>query len=209
MNVLGQHLEERENAGAGAAQRLDRKKAADVWMFTGSAPEDRLLAFDCWARAELAARIDWTWAGAHKDKRIEQCRVVLEKMVLALWKRGWMLSGPQLAKRIEELLDAVGKYQRQGKVADFWPYFKAAVHRYVGLNAEEIQAEATKASAIFAPWVKAFGGGRGAGEVFTSMPELVAQRADEITKVKEPKLREKLARARARSKVTDEQGTLL
>ena len=43
-----------------------------------------------------------------------------------------MLDGKRLAARLEGVLDNIGAYQRAGKVADFWPYFRAGVDRYVG-----------------------------------------------------------------------------
>lgn len=113
-----------------------------------------------------------------------------------------MLDGRKLAVRIEALLDVVGNYQRKGKVNDFWAYFGAAVDRYVGANAEEIQAEAMRAGVHVSQLLTAFGvhrrpGGEIQPEKVAPLPELIAQRADEVTKAKEATLREKLARKRA------------
>ncbi len=210
MDVLGQHLEAREGGNDHNVRRLaelDRKKAGEVWMLTKRRPEDRLLEFDRWVRGELSRRLEWGWAGDQREKRIEQCRLHLETMVLELWRRGWMLDGARLARRIEELLDTVGKYQRAGKVADFWAYFGAAVKRYVGANAEEIQAEAMRAGGhvnqlVASILVK----GRRAEP---TLPELLAQRTDEAHKAKEITLREKLARARAQQAQDAKQGQLL
>lgn len=194
MSPLQGFLDEREDEGP---TREDRERAAEAWQISGGkAPEVRLLAFDKWVRLELAARIDWSWAGAQKERRIEQCRLRLEQMVLNLWRRGWMLDGRKLAARIEALLDTVAAYQRKGEVRDFWAYFGASVDRYVGANAEEIQIEAMGAGAKAANWLKALGVER--QPEAPKLPELVAQRAAEIVKVKAETLREKQSRERAR-----------
>lgn len=182
MNVLQRVLDERE-------QRVEG---------TELPPEERLQRFDAWVTGQLAARLDWGWAGAHKQRRIEQCRVYLERMVIALWRRGWMLDGKRLAARIEAMLDAVGGYQRAGKVDDFWPYFRAAVDRYVGQNAEEIQRDALAAGAHVSQALAAILAhqpSRG-----PSLPELVAQRAGEVAAAKAETLRERQARLRARKR---------
>lgn len=186
MSMAG-HLDEREATAEAARQLAARDGYARTWMKQDQAPEARLVAFDRWLLVELDARLDWKWAGSLKEKRLHQCRIQIDGMVIALWRRGWMLDGRRLADRITEMLDAIGKAQRGGQVREFWPYFKASVSRYVGLNSEEIQAEAMSA-------------GMAIGDVFRqltkrvpagpSLPELVAQRADET-------LRAKLTRHRA------------
>jgi len=192
VNVLGEILNERDDQRA--QRRADAARMAEVWQLRGERPEVRLLAFDRWVRAELEARLDWAWAGAQRERRIEQCRIALERVVLDLWKRGWMLDGKALARRITGMLDAVGTYQRAGKVQDFWAYFTASVNRYVGANAEEIQTEARSLGAqmgsLLAMMKKAPEG--------PSLPELAAQRAAEIAGAKQETLREKIAKERAR-----------
>jgi len=142
MNILQQALDDRTDPVALKQRREDAAKSADVWQLRKERPEVRLLAFDRWVRLELETRLDWAWAGAQRERRIEQCRIQLERIVLDLWRRGWMLDGKALAARIVGVLDTIGAYQRAGKVADFWPYFVASVNRYVGANAEEIQDQA-------------------------------------------------------------------
>lgn len=196
MDVIAEALDARSRPTVEEQQR-----AADAWLFSDRTRDERLLSFDRWVRRELETRLDWAWAGDRKERRIEQCRIQLESMVRELWRRGWMLDGRKLAARITELLDTVGKYQRAGKVDDFWSYFSAAVKRYVGANAEEIQAEAMRAGNHLGSTLA--GLLQRSGPVVATIPELVAQRADEITKAKT--LREKLAHARARSKESDRQ----
>lgn len=186
MSLQG-YIEEREDRAAQDAKQAARDRDALLWLNQGAAPEQRLLAFDRWLLRELDKRLDWTWAGAHKEKRLHQCRVQIDGMVIALWRRGWMLDGARLAERITGMLDAIGKAQRGGQVRDFWPYFRASVSRYVGLNAEEIQAEAQSVGAaisnVFQRLLKQVPAG-------PSLPELVAQRAEES-------LRDRLSRAKA------------
>lgn len=196
MNAFGQFLDERQASADAAAKQTARDGGVAVWLNRGAAPEVRLLKFDAWVRGQLATRLDWTWAGVGKEKRIEQCRVYLERLVLEMWRRGWMLDGKRLAAHLESVLDAVGAYQRAGKVKEFWPYFRACIDRYVGGNAEEIQVEARSVGAQMGQLISALGIGRtGDG---SSLPELVAQRAVEVSKAKAETLRAKLARQRER-----------
>jgi len=159
-----------------------------AWFDRGNPPEVRLLRFDAWARGELAKRLDWAWAGEAKERRIEQCRIQLHTVCKHLFRRGWNLDGERLAARIEALLDSVAKYQRGGKVLDFWSYYKAAVDRYVGANAEELREEAMQCGAHVSQLFASIKAKVPAGP---SMPELVAQREDET-------LRARVSRQRAR-----------
>lgn len=170
-------------------------------------PAERLIKFDSWVRGELARRIDWTWAGAQRDRRIEQCRLCLEKLVLDLWRRGWMLDGKKLARHIEALLDAVARQQKAGKVQDFWAYFQASVNRYVGANAEELREEAMRAGTHVSQLLNVLG--VRAAPTDPALPELIAQRAGEVAQAKEQTLREKIAKARKRTAADDGQASLL
>jgi len=175
------HLDEREDQAERDRSQAARDAYERAWFNQNRPPEVRLLNFDIWLMAELDDRLDWKWAGAAKVKRQQQCRIQIDTMILALWRRGWMLDGRRLADRITAMLDAIGKAQRAGQVYDFWPYFKASVSRYVGLNAEEIQAEAMSAGAavgaVFQQLTRKLPTG-------PSLPELVAQRADETLRAK-------------------------
>ena len=205
--TMDAYLDEREEA-AGQAGRRARRDGAERELLHGKMTDaERLLAFDRWCRKQLQARIDWTWAGAQKARRIEQARVYLERMILGLWRRGWMLDGARLAARITAMLDAVASYQRQGKVRAFWPYFCATVDRYVGLNSEELQAETLQAGAAVGQALAAIlkNGSRHA----QTLPELIAQRAAEIEAAKAETLREQQTRLRAARKADAQQRQLL
>ncbi len=162
MDVLGQFLDAREEeptfppADRPAGERLER--------------------FDRWLRFQLAKRIDWTWAGdpAKQEKRREQARIYVERMIFALWRRGWLLDGESLGKHIITPLDAVAKYQKEGKIKEFWPYFCATIDRYVGVNSEEIQIEAKTLGAVIASlWSKS-------AQNTPSLTELLTRRASEV-----------------------------
>ena len=89
-------------------------------------PAARLIKFDSWVRAELGKRLDWSWAGAQRERRIEQCRLCMEKLVLDLWRRGWMLDGKKLARHIEA--SNTGDAQSD---PDARPVFADALHHFI------------------------------------------------------------------------------
>jgi len=196
MNVLGQFLDARDDdrqADAAARERSGRdakgEEALRIWLNGGRSDAERLLAFDAWLRAELGSCLVWPSDEATARRQLEQCRVYLERVVLDLWRRGWFLDGRALATRIRDLLDTVGRYQRAGKVLNFWAYFQATVDRYVGLNAEELQDEARRAGAHVGQILAA--ALRQADRQAPRIGDLVQARHEET-------LREKLAAERAR-----------
>lgn len=180
------------------SQLLDDREQATDWQHTEQPPAARLLKFDAWSRKQLATRLDWTWAGSQREKRIEQARIYLEQMVLGLWRRGWFLDGRRLADRITGMLDTIAGYQKRGFVREFWPYYKAAVDRYVGLNSEELQAEAMRAGASVGQAMAAIL--KTTGRNAPTLPELLAQRAQEVAQAKEETLRAQQARLRAQNR---------
>ncbi len=181
MNILGSHLDAREHSRAGAQETNAQ----------------RLLKFDAWVKGELATRLDWAWAGAHQVKRIEQCRVQLEGLVLDLWRRGWMLDGKKLADVITAALDDVAKAQKAGRVQDFWAFFKAITSRHVGVNSEEIQMQARSAGALLSQALNVLDVKKPA-PTETPLPALIAQRREETVKAKS--LREQQSDERKRQK---------
>lgn len=196
MNVLQQYLTDR-------AATPPPSPAPELvqWLNHGVDPAVRLLKFDAWVTRELATRLDWSWAGAAKEKRVQQCRVYLERLVLDLWRRGWMLDGHRLAAHLQKVLDSIGAYQRAGRVQEFWPYFRACVDRYVGANAEELRAEAMQAGVHMNQILSALTARRPAAPF---LPELVAQRADEVSKARGPSLRSRLSQARRELSATEQ-----
>ena len=180
------YLDERDEAAGQAGRRAIRDGAERQIIYGKMTDAERLLAFDRWSRQQLLKRIDWTWAGAAKAKRIEQCRIMLETLVKGLWARGWLLDGAALAKVVTAALDDVAKAQREGRVRNFWMFYSSVVSRHVGTHAEELRDESkavgAHASQVFESLVRH-------APKQTPLPELVAQRAQET-------LKEKLARQR-------------
>ncbi len=194
MDVFGQFLEARTD------QQVRGEKSASWYDLNAPlSPPARLIAFDGWVRRTLEVSLDWPGNTTQKARLIEQCRILVESLVLDLWRRGWMLDGKRLAGHISKALGDVAKAQAKGGVRDLYAYLRRSLEAYVGLNAEEIQAEARRhatghAGLLAADVLAAYGiGGRP-----LSIPELVAQRRDEVDRAKEETLRSKLARARRR-----------
>lgn len=184
-SYLDDRDQRRENAEA------DAPKARVDWALASADPAERLIAFDRWVREQIDKRLVWSEDDANKERRIFQCRTELEHMLTQLFSRGWLLDGKRLANHVTAVLDAVGAAQRKGAVKDFWPYFQAAVRRYVGANSEEIQAEAKRVGNAMAGVLGALGVTRN-----DSIIELVATRRSEIGEAKKT-LREKVSAARA------------
>lgn len=200
MSIFNAVLQDRDDSLASVA--ANRQHAVDPNL----SEAERLLKYDAWVRAQLAKRIDWTWAGAQRERRIEQCRICLEKMVLELWRRGWMLDGKKLGARIVLVLDAVAAQQKKQTLQDFWAYFQTSVKRYVGANAEELQDEALRAGSHIGQVLHMFG--VKATPAGPTLPELIAARAGEVATAKAATLREKLSAARVREKADDAQARL-
>lgn len=210
MDVFDQFLEAR-------ASNHDRHTRPAEWFETNAplAPPARLIAFDAWVRRQLGSLLNWPADQAKKKRQIEQCRILVESMVLDLWRRGWMLDGAKLAGHITDALCAVAVAQAKGKVRDPYAYLRTSLNAYVGAKAEEISAEARRTGSGhvggFAASVLA---GYGLGRTGPSIPELVAQRKAEIADAKQAKtLRQQLTLARrekaACSDVADGQQTFL
>lgn len=190
MDVLSQFLDARE------AENEPRVN----WVPLTLSPEERLTRFDLWLYRKLAEKLDWTWAGDQvaQGRRINQARFHVEQLVLGLWRRGWLLDGSRLAAHIQKPLNVIAKYQSEGKIEEFWPYFKATISRYVGVNSEEIQRESLQIGSSISQLLGPLGIGKGAKP--RSLPELLAARAEEVARAQEVSLREKQARLRAKER---------
>lgn len=199
MNILGSFLDDERRPHAGR----DDDEALFLWLSSGQSAEKRLLSFDRWSRAQLTQRLDWAWAGAQKEKRIEQCRLFLEGIVIELWKRHWLLDGRRLAAHIERCLDRIGTYQRTGKVDNFWAYYQACVRRYVGVNSEEIAAEAMSIGAHHNQLFRALGLTQ--AKPAPTLPELIASRQAELKESRS--LRARIAAEKALEKRLKEKET--
>jgi hypothetical protein len=194
MNVFNEFLDGRE-----ASRRTRAEDAAEInWLAKGQAPEARLIKFDTWVRRELQARLQWPKDEQKKAKLIEQCRVELERLVLELWRRGWMLDGARLSKHILRAIDDIAAAQKAGRVKDLWPFFRSVVGRYVGLNSEEIQTESKSAGSLISQALSVMTSQ--AANSGPTLPELVAQRRGEIAA--EKPLRARIAAERKKKACT-------
>lgn len=193
MNILQAHLDDRED------RRRDDAEADRRWLTErgGIDPAERLQRWDAWLAQTLQKTLQWPANPAARARLVGQCSAEITTMVRHLAGRGWLLDGEALAGHVRAVLAPIAAAQKAGKIGDFYPYFRAAVSRYVGANAEEIQAEARRSGADE--------GARTVGEILSalrirgaSMTELLAQRSREIAEAKAETLRERQARARAK-----------
>lgn len=193
MNVLQQFLDGRDD------ERRDQDAADERWLQVrgGVDAAERLQSWDRWLRGKLLSTLVWPTDEVACDRLVRQCAVEITTLARQLRGRGWLLDGKALAMHVDAVLVPIGKAQRAGKVGDFWPYFRAAVGRYVGANAEEIQQHARRTNADEgAQTVGAvLAGLRLAGD---SMTELLCRRAGEVRQAKEESLRVRQARLRAK-----------
>lgn len=143
MNVLGLQLEGREG------RQSEQDRADDLWLRerAGIDPEERRASWRRWLRKTLETSLQWPKEAAARERLIGQCAAEITVLARQLRGRGWLLDGAALAEHVKALLAPIAKAQRAGKVRDFWPYFGEAVSRYVGANAEEIQAHARRTGA--------------------------------------------------------------
>lgn len=210
MNLLGRMLDERED-------RQRSESAADErWLQerAGIDPGERLLAWDRWLVATLDRMLVWSAEPIRRHKLLRQCAAEITVVAKQLRGRGWLLDGKELAAQVRAMLEPIATAQRAGKVGDFWPYFRAAVARYVDANAEKIQALARRTGSdegaqAFGAVLAGLGFGPGGQAREASLTELLASRAVEISEAKRDTLRTRTARARARNAACSDQIPLL
>lgn len=205
MDVLSQHLTDRES-------RLNEQAGADDrWMREGAGidPAERLLKWDRWLVGLLAKLLQWPTEAGARERLIRQCAAEITTLARQLRGRGWLLDGRELAKHVQGLLEPIAKAQQAGKVGDFWPYFRAAVGRYVGNHSDEIAALGRRTgSSEGAQAIGALLGGLAVVRQ-ASMTELLTERAGEIATAKKETLRDRQQRLRAKTPAPDSQLTLL
>ncbi len=196
MDLLARGLDERE------ARRAEAAAAEETWLRerAGVDAAERLQSWDRWVRRVLAETLVWPEDAARRERLVAQCAAELTVAAKQLRARGWLLDGTVLAGHVRALLAPVAAAQRAGKVVDFWPYFRAAVSRYVGAHAEEIQQEAKRTGAD--EGAQAIGAVLGGLKVLRrddapSMVELLTERAGEVATAKGESLRVRQARVRA------------
>jgi len=133
-----------------ADDREDRTRrefeADDRWLRErgGIDPEERRTSFHRWVKGQLLKTLTWPQDRARREKLLGQCAAEITVMVRQLRGRGWLLDGAVLAEEVKACIEPIAAYQKAGKVGDFLAYFRSSVRRYVGANAENIQAMARR-----------------------------------------------------------------
>ena len=84
---MGGYLDHRAGRADQDRKQAIRDQDARAWMNQSQKPEARLVKFDAWLLKQLALRLDWSWAAGAKEKRLQQCRVQIDGMIIALWRR--------------------------------------------------------------------------------------------------------------------------
>ena len=132
-------------------QRREARVAREAHYLQQTAGIDRRKALLAWraAAAKLLGETFNHWAKdpSRRTRQIGQCIGELEVMAEQLHDRGWLLSHDRLVDLARQAVAPVATAQAAGKIGDFWPYYRAAVRRFVPVNADEIQREARKAGA--------------------------------------------------------------
>jgi hypothetical protein len=104
--------------------------------------KERLAAWREWAAKKLIAELALPEAPGARERLVGQLIAELERLVRALFDRGWLIEGRRLRDVVSAFLAPIATQQRAGKIGDFYPYFVAARRRFVGVNAEELQQAA-------------------------------------------------------------------
>jgi hypothetical protein len=190
MNVLGQILDDRDS------RRSDEDAADELWLIErgGIDPAARRESWRRWLRKTLEETLQWPRNEASRERLIGQCIAELTVLARQLRGRGWLLEGKALSVHVKALVAPIAKAQRAGKIKDFWPYFGEAVSRYVGANAEEIQAHARQSGAeegaqTMAGALAVFGIGN-AKASRPSLTEVIADRDAQVRRERSAKVAE-------------------
>ena len=202
MDILSQIMQERDES------RDAQQQADERWMreSAGIDPIVRLARWDRWVAGQLATSLKWPDDEAHRGRLICQFAMELTLLAKQLRGRGWLLDGNELAGHVKTFLEPIAKAQKAGKVGvgrELWPYFRACVARYVGANAETIQALARRSGGdegarSFSDALAGLGFSQATRGRGPSMTELLVDRAAEVGEAKAATLRRKTARATTR-----------
>jgi hypothetical protein len=184
MHVLSELLADRD------VQSTATQAADDQWLRerAGIDPEERRAAWRRWVCRELEKVLQWPADKAARERLIGQCAAELTTLVRQLHGRGWLLDGAALADHVRACIAPIATAQKKGTVGDFFPYFRAAVRRYVGAHAEAIQAQARRTGAdegaqTMAGALAALGIGTAKPRA-KSLTEVIAEREAEARRVR-------------------------
>lgn len=131
-------------------QIRDAEDAREAHFLQASAGIDRTVALRRWrrrCRATLLATLRWPEDEQRREREVENCVALLQTIARHLYQRGWLLQEERLGQLVKDFLRPIAAAQAAGKVRDLYPYFRAAVSRYVPVNADEIQQVAKRTGA--------------------------------------------------------------
>lgn len=165
-------------------QIREEENAREAHFLQQSAGIDRTAAIRRWrgrCRATLLRDLQWPADETRRDRLVLRCVNDLETIARHVYQRGWLLKEDRLGELVKDCIRPITEAQRAGKVRDLYPYFKAAVERYVGMNAEEIQQSAKRSGADVATSMEALvaGLGRVIGTPAPTITEILAERGDQ------------------------------
>ncbi len=141
----------------------------EVWSNQRTVPGERLVAFESWLWEEMTTRLEWPRDLAARAKVIGQCRTFTMEAVADLERHGFLFQPKQLAALLREKLDQIGVMQRQGKVENLYPYFRACWHGWVRRESDQLRDRAMLVGSHVSQLMASL---QPSGP---SMPEIVAQ----------------------------------
>lgn len=167
-------------------QIREEEEAREAHFLQQSAGIDRTAAIRRWrarCRATLLRDLAWPGDTTRRDRLVARCVNDLEIIARHVYQRGWLLKEERLGELVKDCIRPIAAAQRAGKVRELYPYFKAAVERYVGMNAEEIQQAAKRSGADVATSMEALvaGLGRVIGTPAPTITEMLVERRDQAS----------------------------
>lgn len=160
-------------------QIRDAEDAREAHFLHASAGLDRAVALRRWrrrCRATLLVTLRWPEDEQRREREVDNCVGLLQTIARHLYQRGWLLNEERLGQLVKDFLHPIAAAQTAGKVRDLYPYFRAAVSRYVPVNAEEIQQIAKRSGADTASSMESIVAG-------LSIPGLVRPAAASMTEI--------------------------
>ena len=131
-------------------QIRDAEEAREAHFLQISGDIERSVALRRWrrrCRATLLATLRWPGDEQRREREVENCVALLQTIARHLYQRGWLLNEERLGQLVKDFLRPIAAAQAAGQVRDLYPYFRAAVSRYVPVNADEIQQVAKRTGA--------------------------------------------------------------
>lgn len=149
-----------------------RPTTFQIWSNVRNVPGERLAAFESWLWEEMVNRLVWPREEATRARMIGQCRTFILSAVADMDRHGFLFQPRPLAALLREKLDQIGTLQRQGKVQNLYPYFRACWQGWVRREADDLRDQAMSAGSHVTQIMASLQRPAPAGP---SMPDVVAQ----------------------------------